>query len=66
MNPPEKRSLSRFFSALVILLIALVPSISTANDGFGELGVGGIYLSKTNDISMRSELVNLNRSMRWG
>jgi len=48
--------------ALFVTMAGLNPSSSEANDGFGELGVGGIYLSKTDDISMRREILDVSYS----
>ncbi len=45
----------------VLWLTALIAFHSCANDGIGQMGLGGVMvLSKTNDISMRKEMLEIS------
>jgi len=44
---------------LTLAVFVLNPEVSTANDGFGQLGAGGIVLEKTDDIAMAKEILDI-------
>lgn len=45
---------------LSVLLLFILPCLVFANDGFGALGAGGIFIGKTNDIAMAKEVLDIS------
>jgi hypothetical protein len=57
------RPMDSIIIALLALMLCCMPRGVFANDGFAALGVGGIALSKTDAIALKSEVLNISCDM---
>jgi hypothetical protein len=59
-QPRRRGMLNVLKHVLFALILVLIVPLAVADDGFSELGAGGLVFSKTNAISMEKEVLQIS------